>query len=283
MSKKIETIVEDIYNVLDESEHECSNNNLSIFASDVSEAVRLSLGQSNDPKPTIRASGIGKACDRQQWYDLHGFEGLPLQSHTRLMFLYGHVIEALLLFLAREAGHKVERQQETVEVAGVKGHIDAVIDGVVVDAKSASPRSFEKFKDGSLATDDPFGYMHQIGFYREGLDMRGGFLAMDKQFGHLAWLESKQTTADVVPRINELKSLADPKAVEPKRDAAYSPVPFGKSGNMTLGTQCKYCSHKFNCWADANDGTGLRAFMYSSGPVFLTEVKNLPKVHEVKG
>jgi len=281
MSKKIETIVEDIYDVLDESEHTCSTGNLSILGNDVMGAVRDSMAQSNEARPTIRASGIGKACDRQQWYGLHGFEGLPLQSHTRLMFLYGHVIEALLLFLAREAGHTVERQQEKVTVDGIDGHIDAVIDGVVADAKSASPRSFDKFADGSLATDDPFGYMKQIDFYKQGLGLRGGFLAMDKQFGKLAWMEVKGTPPNVSGRIAELKELAKDTCPEPVRDVKYVPVPMGKSGNMTLCTECKYCSHKFNCWADANGGKGLRAFMYSSGPVFLTDVKNLPKVTEV--
>ncbi len=280
MSKKIETLVEDIYDVLDESEHMSEGDNLQRLGDDVMEAVEASLAQSNEARPTIRASGIGKACDRQQWYGLQGFEGLPLQSNTRLMFLYGHVIEALLLFLAREAGHKVERQQETVEVDGIKGHIDAVIDGVVVDAKSASPRSFEKFRDGTLDKDDPFGYIKQIEFYKQGLGMRGGFLAMDKQFGHLAWFEPKDS-GGVSPRIAELKVLSDPACVEPARAAMYSPVPMGKSGNMTLCTECKYCSHKFNCWADANSGKGLRAFLYSNGPVFLTTVTNPPKVEEV--
>ena len=205
-----------------------------------------------------------------------------MQSKPRWMFPYGNVIEGLLLFRAREAGHKGERQQEEVVVDGIKGHIDAVIDGVVVDAKSTSPRSFDKFADGTLATDDPFGYMKQIGFYKKGLNMRGGFLAMDKQFGKLAWMESHEDTSSISPRIAELKELAKDETKEPARTSAYDPVAFGKSGNMTLCTQCKYCSHKFNCYADANGGKGLRAFMYSSGPVFLTSVRNLPKVDEVK-
>ena len=90
-----------------------------------------------------------------------------------------------------------------------------------------------------------------------------------------------EPTTDVSPRIAELKELAKDSTTEPARDSMYSAVPMGKSGNMTLCTQCKYCSHKFNCHADANGGKGLRAFMYSTGPVFLTDVKNTPKVMEV--
>jgi len=276
----IETIVEDIYNVLDDNKHECEVPNLQLLGQDIMDAVGRSMARDNSLPPTIRASGIGKACDRQQWYDLNGFEGLPLQSNTRLMFLYGHVIEALLLFLAREAGHKVERQQEEVVVDGITGHIDAVIDGLVVDVKSTSSRSFEKFANNELAGDDPFGYMKQIGFYMEGMSKRGGFLAMDKQFGHLAWLEIPKQ-ASVVPRIQELKEMEKAGSMEPVRQVDYNPVAMGKSGNKTLCTECKYCSHKLHCWTDANDGKGLRAFMYSNGPVFLTDVKSLPKVPEV--
>ena len=58
-------------------------------------------------------------------------------------------------------------------------------------------------------------------------------------------------------------------------------VPDGKSGNRKLGINCSYCSHKARCWADINDGQGLRTFIYSTGPRYLTDVVKLPKVHEV--
>jgi hypothetical protein len=197
------------------------------------------------------------------------------------MFLYGHVIEELILFLAREAGHEVTDCQREVELAGIKGHIDAIIDGKVMDVKSASSRSFDKFADGSLKDNDPFGYIKQIGFYKQGLVMDGGFLAMDKQFGHLTTYLPEEDV-NVVPRIDELKYLAKEDTPEPVRLRAYDPVPYGKSGNYVLCTECKYCSHKLNCWADANDGKGLRAFMYSNGPIFFTKVVHTPKVDEVK-
>ncbi|MEK0325808.1 MAG: hypothetical protein QQN63_08900 [Nitrosopumilus sp.] len=279
IEKKIETLVEDIYEVLDTPNHKANKHNLAILGDDIAAAIATSMNRDSTPSPTIRASSIGKACNRQQWYDLKGFEGLPLQPNTRLMFMYGHIVEALLLFLAKEAGHSVSAEQAEIEVDGIKGHIDALIDGVVVDVKSASTRSFEKFADGTLKDDDPFGYMKQIGFYQEGLGMRGGFLAMDKQYGHLAWLEVKAPVS-VRPRIKELKEI-EKMTDEPVRAMAYNPRPLGKSGNMTLCTECKYCSHKLHCWTDANGGKGLRAFMYSNGPVFLTDVKNLPKVPEV--
>ncbi len=282
MSKKIETIVDDIYDVLDDDGRIATKDNLDYLGKAVMDAVAQSMAQKSDTtgKARIRASGIGKACNRQQWYGFQEFETIPLQSNTKLMFLYGHVIEALLLFLAKEAGHAVSCEQEEVTVAGIKGHIDAEIDGVTVDAKSTSPRSFDKFKYATLEKDDPFGYMDQINFYKEGRNTRGGFLAMDKQFGHLAWMEVKGKKS-VVPRIEELKELAKEETPEPARVSKYNPVEDGKSGNLTLCTECKYCNHKFNCWADANGGKGLRVFLYSNGPKYLTNVAKLPKVPEV--
>ena len=43
-----------------------------------------------------------------------------------------------------------------------KATMDCKIDGVVTDVKSTSTFGFKKFKDGSLAFDDPFGYIAQI-------------------------------------------------------------------------------------------------------------------------
>jgi hypothetical protein len=58
------------------------------------------------------------------------------------------------------------------------------INGIVTDVKSVSTYGFRKFKDGTLAYDDPFGYVAQIkGYaYSEGAS-KFGWLAMDKQNG----------------------------------------------------------------------------------------------------
>jgi hypothetical protein len=74
-------------------------------------------------------------------------------------FLYGDTLEVLLLFLAKESGHEVTHEQYEVEADGVKGHTDAVIDGVPVDCKSASPSAYAKFENGQFVFDDPFGYI----------------------------------------------------------------------------------------------------------------------------
>ena len=61
--------------------------------------------------------------------------------------MFGDILEELLLFLAKEAGHTVTGQQDTLSISGVNGHRDAIIDGRLVDVKSASSYSFRKFKN----------------------------------------------------------------------------------------------------------------------------------------
>jgi hypothetical protein len=227
-------------------------------------------------------SNIGKGA-RQLWYgkNIQEDRGEELSGPTLIKFLVGDIIESVLLFLAAKAGHSVTHRQAEVAIEGIKGHIDADIDGVTVDVKSASTYSFKKFSNGSLAEDDPFGYIEQIAGYSEARGTDGAFLAMDKQNGTLAYLpfsrEELSRTVNIRERIEYLKTAIESE-VEPER--CYPDEKMGESGNRKLGTNCSYCPFKRHCWRDSNGGIGLRTFMYSSGPVFLTQVKSEPKVYE---
>jgi hypothetical protein len=226
-------------------------------------------------------SNIGKG-GRQLWYDKRYGRDEVLPPATIFKFIYGDLIESLLLFLARMSGHSVSARQAEVAIDGIKGHIDADIDGVTVDAKSASTHSFRKFANGTLAEDDPFGYVEQLAGYCQARDTDGAFLAADKQNGHIAYLpftkDELKANVDVVERIEHIKQVVDSEVAP---DRCYDDEEEGKSGNRTLGTNCSYCSHKFRCWSDANGGIGLRTFRYSSGPKFFTKVAKEPQVSEI--
>lgn len=278
---QIESLVDDIYSLF--SGHECNPDNVEEFGRDLSRIVADRIRERRgDRNPALRMSNLGRP-DRQLWYEINGSDGgEDFPPHVRIKFLYGDILEALLLFLAKEAGHTVELAQAEVEIDGVIGHNDAVIDGVVVDVKSASTFSFKKFKDGSLREDDPFGYMEQLAGYSAGLGgLDGAFLAIDKTLGHLTLMQvprAELEALDIPGRITHIKGvLASPEVPE----RCYAPVDMGTSGNQKLDTGCSYCSHKFKCWSDANDGIGLRSFLYSSGPVHLTNVAKEPNVLEV--
>ena len=230
----------------------------------------------------LRMSSIGKP-DRQIWHEYQGTLGEKTEGHTYVKFLYGHLTEALLIALCRAAGHSIENEQMQVEVDGVKGHIDFHLDGVLADAKSASPAAFKKFRDGSMPKNDPFGYVGQIKGYAEGTgDREIGWLAMDKQNGHICWLgyNLDNLPEDVAPYFDyDIRDrIADVKKLVGSADLpllCYEPVPEGASGNMKLAQGCSYCQFKHQCFDN------LRVFLYAQGPRYLTEVKKAPRVMEV--
>ena len=231
----------------------------------------------------LRMSNIGKG-DRFLWNHYNNVQkSEEMQGHTLVKFLYGHLIEELLLFLTRASGHEVTAEQKQCEIKGITGSMDCKIDGVVTDVKSVSSYGFKKFKDGTLAYDDPFGYVAQIKGYAEAEGQTTfGWLAMDKQNGHLTYLmyDQEDTQApvyekigfDITDRIEHVQLMVEEQ--EPPKQC-YEPKPDGKSGNMKLDIGCSYCAYKKACWP------GLRAFSYSTGPRFLTEVVNEPKVQEI--
>lgn len=226
-------------------------------------------------------SNIGKG-DRQLFYDKRYGREENLPPHTLLKFVYGDLIESLLLFLAELSGHKVTARQEEVVVDGIVGHIDADIDGVTVDVKSASTYAFKKFSDGTLLENDAFGYAEQLAGYCEARNTNGAFLAADKQNGYIAYLEipreELKAVVDVRERIAHIKDVVNSE-VEPER--CFDDEKEGESGNRTLGVNCSYCAHKERCWSDSNNGLGLRVFRYSSGPKFFTKIVREPKVAEI--
>ena len=274
MAKQFETLVEDIMQMVDEGT-EIKDADIHELMADIEFSVRRQLerGERQD-RGTVRMSNVGKP-DRQLWYEVNGAEGEPLRPNTRIKFLYGDIIEALALFLARAAGHEVTGTQKEVELEGVKGHIDCVIDGVLVDVKSASKFAYKKFKDGTLPEDDAFGYMHQISGYKQaGGWGRCAFLAFNKESGDMVTYEPDDIDLDhnTDQRIRHVKDMVQ-MAQPPAR--CHEPIADGKSGNMKLGVVCSYCAYKDTCWPE------LRTFIYSNGPRYLTTVAREPDVYEV--
>lgn len=288
--KTVDTLVGDIYDLfINGKEDELNEDNVQALGHNIAKIIGERLKGYRDERArggnpgTLRMSNLGRP-DRQIWYD-HHYKGAlkeELPPATKIKFLFGDVWEQIILFLAKEAGHTVTHEQETVMINGVVGHCDAVIDGVVVDVKSASTHAFQKFKNGTLEDNDSFGYMDQIAGYARALDVpTGGFLAVDKTLGHLTFLpiSAEQITArQTEERIEHLKEVVKNEDTIPER--CYEDVPDGKSGNRALAVGCSYCPYKFHCWSDSNGGIGLRVFSYSNGPKFLTEVVKEPRVDE---
>lgn len=278
--KQIETLVSDIYTLISEQQHEVADDRREAFGRALSEIITRRLFSGN-ASGGLRFSNLGSPCDRKTWYEIHDSAGgEPLPPEARLKFLFGDILEHLLLFLAEEAGHKVEAQQVELEVNGIVGHPDAIIDGVLVDVKSASTFAFNKFSNHELEGNDPFGYLTQINAYHSAMldderlvdKERVAFLAVDKQLGHLVLDIYPVQKLNLPPLIDYKKTIMSNPKPPPR---AFRDEPDGKSGNMKIPTVCSYCAHKKTCWP------GLRTFLYSQGPRFLTHVERLPEVKEV--
>jgi hypothetical protein len=182
--------------------------------------------------------------------------------------------------LSRASGHTVTEEQKQVDVEGIKGHQDCKIDGELVDCKSASGFAFKKFANNRLADDDPFGYIAQISAYSEGNGVKEAyFLAIDKQHGNIALTRvHDMEMINAKERVQYLKGALESKTVP---DRCYSDIPEGSSGNRKLAIGCVFCPHKRECWSDANNGQGLRAFKYEKGTTYLTQVYKEPRVEEI--
>lgn len=280
LPKTIDTLVNDIYDLFDPSKPtEFNEKNVEEFGKRLAQHITNRISEERG-EPKLRLSNIGTECHRKLWYTINQPDKAePISNNVRFKFLFGDILEELLLFLAKESGHDVQGCQDEVSINGVKGHRDAVIDGRVVDVKSASSFSFKKFLSNSLRNDDPFGYIDQLGGYlHAGLDDPivtekdvASFLVVDKTLGHICLDTYPKPDTDYTAKVESLKDML--KAPEPP-ERAFEDVPEGKSGNRKLCTQCSYCSFKHHCWPD------LRVFTYSKGPVFLTEVSKEPKVLE---
>ena len=277
--KKLENLVSDIYSVLSpltEGEAlDISDEDIDDFGEAIKDVVRHWATPKARDSNTLRMSNIGKPS-RQLWYDLKykreesSFE----DSHLPIKFLYGHLLEEVLLFLVKMSGHKVEDEQKEVEVKGVKGHIDCKIDGEVIDIKTASGFAFNKFRNGTLREDDPFGYMAQLAGYEEAEGTtNGGFLVINKESGELTLYQPEELDKPYAPKI--IEDIKESLNNNEPPEVCYEPIPEGKSGNMKLPKNCVYCNHKFKCYPD------LRVFKYSKGLVYFTEIVNEPKVEEV--
>jgi len=283
--KTIDTLVQDINALFDplidnELNEEKLEEHLETFTSSLKETITEFLKEKPRTTRNLRLSSIGRPT-RQLWYDKNSKEEpRPLEPSTRIKFLYGHILEDLLILFCKLAGHKVTDQQKQVDVEGIKGHQDCMIDDVLVDCKSASGRSFEKFAKKTLYSDDPFGYIAQISAYAEGNGVdEAAFLAIDKQHGHICLTPVHSLEMiNAKERIKYLKGIMD-KDTPP--DRCYSVLPDGSSGNRKLAIGCLYCPHKRTCWSDANQGKGLRVFDYAKGHRFLTNVSKEPNVEEI--
>lgn len=236
-----------------------------------------------DQAPSLRLSGMGTRCPCALWHSIHTpeeAEALPPWAQNK--FALGHFQEAYGIILCKAAGHDVRGEQHECELDGIKGHIDAIVDGCIVDFKSCSGRQYLKYKTGSirLENSDSFGFLFQLDGYVSGnrdndlveVKDKGYIFAMHKELGHVCLYEHDVRRASIRERIAEYKSVVARNTPPP---CSCATTPFGNSGNIELGTRASYEAYKWCCFPE------LRCFLYSDGPVYLVKTVRKPDVREV--
>lgn len=275
--KTIDTLISDIDFLFKEG-HVFNETNLEDFLKNLKELLIDRFKKKEEEPPYLRMSMIGTP-NRKVWYLFN--KPYKREYVANLKFLYGDIIEQLLLLFAKEAGHEVADEQAEVGINGVKGHIDARIDKWVIDVKSASRFAFIKFYNGTLDQQDSFGYIPQISGYAHFYKTTNcGFWAFNKETGEQVLYKVPSTdTIDVPRRIEELKEVVS--LPKPPSEKCYEPEAFGKSGNKVINKNCTYCPYHEECWSDANGGKGLRKFKYYNGIQYFVEVLDTPRVEEI--
>ena len=265
----IKTLVPDIYKELEDlSKGEplpLTKDNINQTVEGITNAILSWATPSERNKNfTVRMSNIGKPA-RQLWFEKRDKSESVINAPTQIKFLYGHLLEEILLMLARMSGHKVTDEQKEVKVNGIMGHIDCKIDGEIVDIKTASKFAFKKFSEGTLPENDPFGYIGQLASYETAeKSNNGGFLAINKESGELCFYQPEDLDKpNMEDRIKTTLAAIDAEE------------------NMKIHKNCTWCKYKYECHSYSNDGAGLRTFKYSSGLAYFTKVVSEPRVQEI--
>jgi hypothetical protein len=272
-------LIEDIYSTVKRKDDWFTEDIAASLGNDIASRLKVHYGQHEGGR--LRLSQMGPKCPRALWYSYHNPElAEPLPPPAVLKYSYGHIIEAQTIALAKAAGHEVTGEQDELVVDGIKGHRDCVIDGCLVDVKSASSYSFQKFKDGSIKDNDTFGYLDQLDGYLVGSSDdplvrtkdRGYILAIDKTLGHMVLYEHHLRNEAIRERIRCYKEIVSG-GVPPRCECGV--IPDGKSGNIKLDVRASYNNFKYCCFPN------LRTFLYANGPVYLTTVIRKPDVIEI--
>lgn len=230
---------------------------------------------------TLRLSRLGPQCPCALWYSVHHPElAEKLPPWAEFKYSYGHIIEVWAITLAKAAGHSVTGEQDAVFLDGIEGHRDCIVDGCLVDVKSASSLGFLKFKNKTIAQDDSFGYLDQLDAYTvASLDDpllevkdKAYIWGVEKQLGHMVLYEHAVRPVHIRQRIEEYKRVI---SLDVPPRCSCETTADGKSGNIKLGVRASYSPFKYCCFPY------LRTFLYANGPVYLTKVVRKPDVTEI--
>ena len=240
---------------------EASKGNVTISqqtATKIGEDVRDAVIRQFDNKQRrtfrLRMSNIGKPyC--QLWFEKNKpDEALPRPNTFAIAMLIGDIVEAVLKGLMTEAGIEYGDSDNVVldiETGKISGSYDMVLDGAVVDIKSASDWSYKnKFESyESLKNSDAFGYVGQLAGYAKAAGLLpGGWLVLNKSTGDFKYVPAE---LDIDTELTKLKETHD-RLEKNEFERCFEPIAetFNRkeTGNTILPKECSFCDFRKSCW-----------------------------------
>lgn len=214
----------------------------------------------------IRMSNAGK-CARAMAYQLHGFQGEPLNARARMVFRLGDLVEQDLVDACAKCANLVNHQEKvSVTIAGkeIHGHIDAELPAendrpdMTVDFKSISEYGFKRAEKGEV----DHAYICQAHCYMKAKNQKQFlFVYYCKNTSHLAEVVVHWDDAIWEEIVNRFTSVFNStKENLPAKE--FGPiVKTDKKGKTTekLDWRCSYCAYARICWPDYEltfDGNG---------------------------
>lgn len=273
-------MVPDIYEQVQKKTYWFSDESASTLSRDISNRLKNHFSP-EERKTTLRLSKMGPTCPKALWHSIHTPElAEPLPPWAIIKYTYGHILECLAISLMKASGHTVEGEQDEVILDDIVGHRDCVVDGCILDVKSCSSFSFDKFRTNDISKDDAFGYLDQLDGYvlacREDplvqVKDKGYILAIDKTLGKLYLYEHRIRPEKIRDTI---KCYRDIVRMDKPPTCGCGRIPIGNSGNIKLDTRASYSPYKWCCFPE------LRCFLYSGGPIYLCRVIKIPDVTEI--
>lgn len=265
LEEKLPLIISELSNSKSKELKELSNR--------IAKSILNTLRERGEGEPLIRASNIGRPLRYLYLLSKSPRVKEELTLKTYFKFIIGSVMEEVILWMIERTGDYVvrDRQKTIGPFKGVKGHLDVVINDVLLDVKTSSGNSFFKFFNNALFSEqgDSFGYLHQLGFYHLA-DKSGanyvGFIVFNRDTLELKLsLFDTSRLPDPLKKIDEIKSCL--KSDVPP-DLCYPLKVDDKNGKVTINSKCTYCQFFRKCY-DLNKD--FRAFQYSKTVEYITK------------
>ena len=102
----------------------------------------------NIPRQYLGLSEIGHKCPRWLWYAHHSAPSKPVDGRIIRLFRTGNIIEDAIISDLESIGIEVTDRQREVEIVNgdivLKGHIDGIVSGQLLEIKSASEKYFKQ-------------------------------------------------------------------------------------------------------------------------------------------